>query len=285
MKYALMLECRSEYSVVLMARALGIARSGFYRWLSGRDSSRDARRLEVSQAVSSAFITHKHRYGSPRVTRELQADGINCSENWVAKLMRDNGLRAHNGKGYRYFPGPEARNNVEDNRLNRNFTADRPNQKWVADITYIRVNGVWLYLAAVLDLYSRSIVGWSIARTMQTDLIADAFSMAVARRRPEPGLLVHSDRGVQYRSGAYQHLLRQHGCVISMSRKGNCWDNAVMEAFFGRLKVELIYPQRYRQIEEARAGLFEYIEIYYNRKRRHSAIGYVSPADFERLAA
>ena len=271
--------------MVLMARVLGIARSGFYRWAAQRAVNGDARRYEVLKAVRTAFKDHKRRYGSPRVARELQAIGIPCSENWVAKLMRDNGLRAYNGKGYRYFPGPEARNNVEDNILNRNFTASRPNQKWVADITYIRVNGVWLYLAAVLDLYSRSIVGWSIARTMKTDLIADAFRMAVARRRPKPGLLVHSDRGVQYRSGAYQQLLKDHGCVISMSRKGNCWDNAVMEAFFGRLKVELIYPQRYRQIEEARAGLFEYIEIYYNRKRRHSAIGYVSPADFEQLAA
>lgn len=280
-----MLECRREYPVVLMARALGVARSGFYRWLSGKSLSADVRRSQVVHAITAAFKGHKHRYGSPRVARELQADGIRCSENWVAKLMRDNGLRAHNGRGYRYFPPPNARSNVEGNHLNRNFVASRPNQKWVADITYIKVNGVWLYLAAVLDLYSRSIIGWSISRSMKTDLIADAFRMAVARRQPKPGLLVHSDRGVQYRSGEYQQLLRDHGCVISMSRTGNCWDNAVMEAFFGRLKVELIYPQRYRDLNEARAGLFEYIEIYYNRKRRHSAIGYVSPADFEQMTA
>ena len=233
-----MAEFRSEYSVVLMARVLGVARSDFYRWFARKERSLDARRLVVVKAVTTAFMEHKRRYGSPRVTRELQASGIACSENWLAKLMRNNGLRALSGKGYRYFPSPEAQNNVEGNILNRNFVADAPNQKWVADITYIRVNGVWLYLAAVLDLYSRSIVGWSIARTMKTDLIADAFRMAVARRQPMPGLLVHSDRGVQYRSSVYQQLLKDHGCVISMSRKGNCWDNAPTERFFRSFKTE-----------------------------------------------
>lgn len=279
-----MQQCVGEYSVTLMARALGLARSGYYAWLK-RGCRSDNRQQTVMKAIKDVFGEHKHRYGSPRITVELNEKAIPCSENWVAKLMQDMGLKALNGKGYRYFPPPNAMSNVEGNILNRDFRADRPNQKWVTDITYIKVNGVWLYLAAVMDLYSRSIVGWSMSRSMKTPLIEEAMKMALSRRQPQPGLVVHSDRGVQYRSGEYQQLLRDHGCVISMSRKGNCWDNAAMEAFFGRLKVELIYPERYKNLEMAKSGVFEYIEIYYNRKRRHSAIGYVAPEQFERMAA
>ena len=162
---------------------------------------------------------------------------------------------------------------------------DKPNQKWVTDITYIWVKDKWLYLATVMDLFSRSIIGWSLDLTMTEQLNTDALNMAFNRRNIAPGLLIHSDRGVQYRAIKYQDLIRSKGGVVSMSRRGNCWDNAVMESFYSRLKVELIYAEQYRSIDEARSGIFEYIEVFYNRLRRHSALGYVSPAEYERIGA
>ena len=205
-----------------------------------------------------------------------------CSKNYVAKLLRSLQLRALNGKGFRYEKRVESMTQVKDNLLDRNFTTDGPNRKWVSDITYIKVGRTWAYLAAVLDLYSRKIVGWTLEPHMRETLIVDALTMAVSRRDISEGLLLHSDRGVQYRKGnEYQQLLTDSGIQPSMSRKGNCWDNAVMESFFSRLKVELIYPENYRTVDELRAGLFEYIEIFYNRQRRHSALGYLSPDNYE----
>ncbi|MDO6542955.1 IS3 family transposase, partial [Photobacterium sanguinicancri] len=175
--------------------------------------------------------------------------------------------------------------NVADNLLRRDFQSDTANRKWVTDITYIWVKKQWLYLATVLDLHSRRIVGWSLDTTMTEVLITNALKMAFKSRRPPKGLIVHSDRGVQYRAYKYQDFMRKHGGVPSMSRQGNCWDNAVMESFFSRLKVELIYAEDYQSLDEARVGIFEYIEVFYNRKRRHSALGYVSPVEYEQMAS
>jgi len=232
-------------------------------------------------AVELAYEQYKSRYGAPRLAIELQEQGVACSVNHVADILREKGLRARNGKDFRYRPRTESRTHVSDNILQRKFDADRPNQKWVSDITYIKVGRLWLYLAAVMDLYSRKIVGWALDTHMREELIMEAFMMAVQSRDITDNALIHSDRGVQYRSNRYQEMLQDNGFSCSMSRKGNCWDNAVIESFFSRLKVELIYAENYRAVEKARSGIFEYIELFYNRIRRHSANGYISPNQYE----
>ncbi|KEA64434.1 Mobile element protein [Marinobacterium lacunae] len=268
-----------------MCRVLKVSASGYYRWLSRDVSSRTLRRQIMEEQVMDTFATYKARYGAPRIAKELNALGTPCSVNYVANILKHNGTRARNGKAFKYTPAREAMTGVADNLLKRRFNAAGPNQKWTTDITYIWVRDRWLYLATVMDLYSRSIVGWALDTSMTEQLITDALHMAFTRREIEPGLIIHSDRGVQYRSNHYQALMERHGCRPSMSRKGNCWDNAVMESFFSRLKVELIYAEQYRTVEEAKSGIFEYIEVFYNRIRRHSALGYVSPAEYERKCA
>ena len=236
----------------------------------------------VEKAVVIAFKQFKRRYGAPRIAVELQEAGVPCSVNHIAKLMAENGLQAKNGKNYKYFPSVQAINHVSDNLLARRFKADRPNKKWVSDITYIKVERGFVYLAVIMDLYSRKIIGWSLNAAMTDQLIIDAFNMAAASRKTEPGLILHSDRGVQYRSGEYQYLLITQGIKPSMSRKGNCWDNAAMESFFARLKVESIFGESFKGKREAYANVFEYIELFYNSIRRHSAIGYQSPNHYEK---
>jgi putative transposase len=221
-------------------------------------------------------------YGSPRVHRELQARGVACSENTVAKLMRAHGIRS---KARRRFVvrTTESRHDrpVADNVLAREFYPDRPDTAWAADITYVPTAEGWVYLAAVVDLFSRKVVGWATADHLRAELPLEALRMALTHRKPAGELLHHSDRGVQYASEAYQSLLAAHGIEPSMSRKGNCWDNAVVESFFSTLKRELVHHEDYADREEARRSLFEYIEVFYNRKRRHSTLGYRSPAEFE----
>ncbi len=273
------------YSKSLMSRAMGVSRSGFNKWLNRPETPRAQRKAEYTQRVMDTYQEFEAAYGAPRITEELNALGFSCSENYIANIMAEQGIRARNGKGFKYSRHSLAMNNVSDNLLWRDFHAEKPNKKWTSDITYIWVENKWLYLATVMDLYSRRIVGWSFGETMTEALIEDALTMAFDRREVEPGLVVHSDRGVQYRSQRYVDCLNRKGCRISMSRKGNCWDNAPMESFFSRLKVELIYAKNYRSIEEAMSGIFSYIEIFYNRKRRHSANGGLSPAAFEEKAA
>jgi transposase InsO family protein len=265
----------------MMCRVLKVSRSGFYAFVKRPVSARQQRRELVIQAVEGNFIAFKKRYGAPRLTDELNDQGIACSRNHVAQLLQEKGLRARNGKGFRYRPRVESKTHVSGNLLARKFEADEPNQKWVSDITYIRVGRVWLFLAVVLDLFSRKVIGWALDKHMRESLIMEAFDMAVSDRDLDEGLLLHSDRGVQYRGHEYQHALRNHGITCSMSRKGNCWDNAVMESFFSRLKVELIYAENYKTVDETQIGLFEYIELFYNRQRRHSAIGNISPHEYE----
>lgn len=264
-----------------MCRVLSVSRSGFYAWLKRPVSKRDQQRALVGTAVESTFKHFKQRYGAPRLTVELNEQGVVCSRNHVAGLLKERGLRARNGKRFRYFPRTGAKTNINANVLRQNFKASAPNLKWVSDITYIRVGRTWLYLAAVVDLFSRKVVGWALERHMRESLILEALEMAVSQREPKGHTLIHSDRGVQYRGNEYQEALRNYDIACSMSRKGNCWDNAVMESFFSRLKVELIYAEDYKTVDEVRAGVFEYIEIFYNRMRRHSSLGYVSPHKFE----
>jgi len=260
---------------------LKVSRSGYYKWLKKDISPRERQRELVRCAVVDIYHQYKKRYGARRITAELNELDIPCSVNHVAQLLQNEGLRARNGKNFKYQPTPYATSNVADNVLARDFKAVKPDEKWVSDITYIDVDGEWMHLAVILDLFSRQIVGWAVDETMTTELILEAFNMAVARRKVTPGLILHSDRGVQYRSGEYQLALQDHKITPSMSRKGNCWDNAVMESFFSRLKVELIYAEDYKTRSAVYSGLFEYIEVFYNRIRRHSSLGYKSPAQHE----
>ena len=272
---------RGDHAVDKMCRWLGVSRSGYYKWRSRVPSAQERRRASIRDAVILTFDRFKKRYGAPRIAVELRESGVACSRNHVARLMAESGLKARNGKCFRFFPAPNAINHVSDNLLGRDFTALEPNEKWVSDITYIKLDRGFAYLAVVMDLFSRQIIGWALDATMTSELVCQAFNMAMAKRQAKPGLILHSDRGVQYRSSDYQGLLYDHGIRPSMSRKGNCWDNAAMEAFFARLKVESIYAEPPCTKDEAYAQVFEYIELFYNSVRRHSAINYQSPKQYE----
>ncbi len=281
MKYAFLKEQREHHAIDKMCRWLGVSRSGYYKWLHRKPSAQAVRRAHVHAAAVLTFDRFKKRYGAPRIAVELNESGIACSVNHIARLMAESGLKARNGKNFKFFPSANAVNHVSDNLLKRDFSAATPNEKWVSDITYIKLDKGYAYLAVIMDLFSRQIIGWALDTTMTTDLICKAFNMAVARRQVKPGLILHSDRGVQYRSSAYQGLLYDHGIRPSMSRKGNCWDNAAMEAFFARLKVESLYAEPPSNKEQAYASVFEYIELFYNGVRRHSANNYKSPKQHE----
>jgi len=284
-KYALIHEHVGLHSIVLMCRVLGVSKSGYYRWRDRPLCERERRRVEMEGRIKETYEVFEAAYGAPRIARELTELGHPCSVNYVAQIMSAQGIKALNGKGFNYGNHSLAMHNVSDNLLWRDFSASQPNQKWTTDITYIWVKDRWLYLATVMDLFSRRIVGWALDTFMTEALISKAMNMALTQRNVLPGLVVHSDRGTQYRSQAYIDYLTANKISISMSRKGNCWDNAPMESFFSRLKVELIYPKNYRSIEEAKSGIFAYIEIFYNRKRRHSANDGMSPVAFEEQAA
>lgn len=243
MKYALIQGYVGQYSISLMCRVLGVQRSGFYGWRNKPKSHQEERREKMESLVKDTYEEFEAAYGAPRITQELNALGHKCSLNYVAKIMSNQGILARNGKAFNYGGHALTMNNVADNLLWRDFSANRPNQKWVTDITYIWVERQWLYLATVMDLYSRRIVGWSLDVNMTEELITKATKMVLDNRETAPGLILHSDRGSQYRSNAYVGFLEKHAIQRSMSRKGNCWDNAVMESFYSRIKVELIYAK------------------------------------------
>jgi putative transposase len=264
-----------------MCEMLIIDRSGYYAWLKRKPSKRSLSNKILDQKIIPIFNRHGSRYGSPRITSDLQHDGENCTKNRVARRMRHLGLRAKGKKKFRVTTDSNHTLPVAKNILNRDFVASAPNKKWVGDLTYVWTDEGWLYLAVIIDLYSRAVIGWSINSTMARDLVCDALKMALWRRGFPRGVICHSDRGSQYCSDDYQKLLSEHGFICSMSRKGNCWDNAVSESFFHSLKTELIYGQRYISREIAKQSIFEYIEVYYNRVRRHSTIGSIAPEAFE----
>jgi putative transposase len=269
----------------VLCSVLGVSRSGFYAWRKRSVSRRRQRQEQLVEAMREIHgQRHKRSYGSPRMQRELVAQGHRVSENTVARLMRQSGLRATTARKFRHTTDSNHRLPVAQNVLDRQFEASGPNEKWVSDITYVWTDEGWLYLAAVEDLYSRKVVGWSLGERLTSELVNEALRMAIGRQLPMMDLLAHSDRGSQYASGSYQRLLASRGITCSMSRKGNCWDNAPMESFFATLKKELVHQERYATREEARQSLFEYIEVFYNRVRRHSAIGYQSPTRFEEAA-
>jgi putative transposase len=268
--------------VALMCDVLEVSRAGYYAWLSRPESPRAARMAALSRSVAEVHRESRGTYGAPRVQKALEARGVACCENTVAELMRRGGLRGCAPR--RLVPRTTDSSHGHDtpaNELDRRFEPGEVDQVWVADITYIPTGEGWLYLAAVLDLGSRRVVGWAAADHLRSELAQRALGNALEVRRPGEGLLHHSDRGVQYACAGYRELLALHGVEASMSRKGDCWDNAAMESFFSTLKRELVHRESYATREEARASLFEYIEVFYNRQRLHSTLGYLSPVQYE----
>ena len=265
-----------------MCAALEVSASGYYAWAARPDSATQEWRQELVGAIEEIHAEVKQRYGSPRMTAELKARGYECSENTVAELMHQHGIRAKAPKRFVRTTDSNHRLPVAENVLARDFDPAGPNERWCADITYIPTREGWLYLAVVEDLFSRMIVGWSMDQTMESRLVVDALEMAIQRRRPEAGLLAHSDRGSQYASDHYQRVLASEGITCSMSEVGQCWDNAPMESFFGRMKCEIEPGEMFATRDQARAELFEYLEVFYNRVRLHSSLGFLSPVEFER---
>ena len=270
-----------------MCRALGVSRSGYYARRTRRPSAAEVRREELTEEVKEIHAQVKGRYGSPRIHAELVARGNTCCVNFVARVMRAAGIAAKTKRKFRQTTDSDHSMPVAQNVLDRQFDPERPNASWVADITYIPTREGWLYLAVVEDLFSRMVVGWSMSETMTSRLVVDALEMALARRlkgSSSSGLVTHSDRGSQYASEHYQRRLREERIGCSMSRRGDCWDNAPVESFFASLKKELVHHEDYATRAQARASIFEYIEAFYNRNRRHSALGYESPAVYEQAA-
>jgi putative transposase len=265
--------------------ALGVSRAGFYAWLSRRRSERSRSDEELGAKIRASFLASDRTYGARRVWRDMLAEGVSCGLHRIERLMRQQALRARPKR--RRLPsdtGERSTGAISSNVLDRTFQAPSANRKWVADFTYIWTAEGWLYVAAVLDLFSRRVVGWSMSATMTAQFVTDALVMAIWRRGKPDALLHHSDRGSQYTSEQFQRLMTDHGVVCSMSRAGNCWDNAAMESFFSSLKTERTERKTYRTRDQARADVFDYIERFYNPKRRHSTLGYISPMEFERKA-
>ena len=267
-----------------LCRVMEVSSSGYYAWRHRPDSIRARQNADLLELIKDAYEASHETYGSPRIHVQLVAQGVRSGLNRVARLMRVAGIQAR--KKRRYVITTDSRHHlpVAQNVLDRRFTVAVPNERWASDITYIWTMEGWLYLAVVLDLFNRQVVGWSTSSTIDQSLVGRALSKALQMRRPPEGLLHHSDRGSQYASRAYQEQLVEAGITCSMSRKGNCWDNAVVESFFSTLKTELVDGKVYRSRSEARADIFEYIEIWYNRQRRHSSLGYLSPTEFEQKA-
>ncbi len=284
MKYALIQAHRGEFSVALMCRALRVSRSGFYDWVKRGPSecSKEEQRLRVE--IRSIHRKSRRTYGSPRVHRALRTRGILCSRKRVERLMREDGIYAKKKRRFRTTTDSNHARPVAPNLLKRRFSVEKiggVDRVWVSDITYLPTREGWLYLAVVLDLASRRVVGWSMKNSLEATLATDALQMALWSRKPARGLLHHSDRGVQYACEAYQEILSQHGITCSMSKRGDCYDNAVTESFFASLEWELIQDSDWHTREEARRAVFDYIEVWYNRERLHSSLDYGSPAEYE----
>lgn len=268
-----------------MARVLGVSRSGFYHWRTRTEPGpRAVARAKLDALVVAAFHHFTRRYGAPRITRYLDEQGYCYDDKTVASSLRRQGLRAKAAKRFKATTDSNHNRPVAENVLEQNFTAERPNEKWAGDITYLWTDEGWVYLAVILDLYSRQVIGWAMDKTMTAKLVCDALQMALWRRKMPEGVIVHTDRGSQYCSNAYQRMLRQHQLVCSMSGKGNCFDNACAESFFHSMKIETIYGERFATRQSIRQEVFEYIETFYNTIRQHSTLGYISPEAFEAAA-
>lgn len=284
MRYALIDKHRKEWSLKFACDQLLVSVSGYYRWRKRPGRVGQYWRVGVRRAIHRAYKSSRQTYGSPRIHAAIKAQGVNCCVNTVARIMKEDGLCARRRRRFKATTNSSHSLPVAENLLARRFERSAPNQAWVSDITYIPTDEGWLYLATTLDLYSRRIVGWSIRERMTSDLVIDALAMGIAQRNPPKGLMHHSDRGSQYAGGAFQQMLTAHGMVCSMSRRGEVYDNAVMESFYATLKRELVHEARYATRDEARKAIFEWIEVFYNRQRLHSSLDYRSPADYEAAA-
>jgi transposase InsO family protein len=272
---------QDKLSIKKMCTVFGVARSGYYAWLKKAPGKRAQANADLDKKILRLFNHHKERYGAPRLRDDLQEEGELVSKNRVARRMKALGIKAKGKKKFKATTDSKHDLPVSANLLNRDFTATKPNEKWCGDISYVWTEEGWLYLATVIDLYSRKVIGWSLQSTMTKQLVCDALMMALWRRGFPRDVLFHSDRGSQYCSHDYQNMLKHYGLTCSMSRKGNCWDNAVAESFFHTLKTELIHHERYTTRESAKQSIFQYIEVYYNKLRRHSTLGSLSPENFE----
>lgn len=285
MKYTFIRNHRSDHSVARLCTVLGVSESGYYDWLD-RPLSRTARKNR--QLVTKIRCFHQASneiYGSPRIHKDLVESGERVSRQRVARLMRRSQIQSKVARKFIVTTESKAKTPVAPDRLRRNFNTGKQNQAWVGDTTFIRTRQGWLFLAVVLDLYSRKVIGWAMSHRNNTDLVSDALTMAFWRRKAYQDVIVHSDQGRTYTSVRYRSLIEEHDAKCSMSRKGDCYDNAVAESFFSSLKTELVDHEDYRTREQARQSLFEYIELFYNRRRRHSYLGYVSPDEYERASA
>jgi transposase InsO family protein len=268
-----------------MCKVLEVSAGGYYGWRTRPESARSRSNRELDSQIRIVYCEHKQRYGAPRIADELKDRGLHCSENRVARRMQKLGLQGIQAKKFKRTTDSNHDKPVAPDLVQQDFTAAAANQKWVSDVTYVWTDEGWLYLAVVMDLYSRAIVGWSMDKRMTQQLVCDALTMALFRRGFPKGVIIHSDRGSQYCSKAYQRLIKVMGLRCSMGRRANCYDNAAMESFFHSLKVELIHRERYATRQAAKAATFEYLEVYYNRKRKHSAIGHQIPMLFEQESA
>ena len=286
MRFRFVEDHRADYPVRVLCGALEVSPAGYYAWRSRPESQRSSDNRDLLEDIQRVHRDNHGRYGSPRVHEELKAQGRGASRGRIERLMRHHGIRAIMARPRRAGT-TDSRHDlpIAPNLLDRNFVADAPNRIWLADITYVETDQGWLYLAAILDLYSRRIVGWAMADHLRADLPLAALRMAISAQRPGAGLIHHSDRGVQYASSEYRNALQSAGFSASMSRKGDCYDNAPMESFFHTLKTELVHHTQYATRADATRDIFAYIEGFYNRTRRHSAIGYISPVEMELNAA
>jgi len=282
MRYRFIQAEKAHYPVNILCQVLRVARSGFYAWCRRPPSARAQQNQWLVTHIRACYQECRGRYGSPRLHREWHARGIHAGRHRVARLMRIDGIRSICRRRAHRPSAISTRAVLAANALQRDLMATQPNQKWAGDITYVATQEGWLYVAVLLDLYSRRVVGWAMASQVTTELTGAALRMALQQRHVSTGLLHHSDRSCQYTASAYQQQLRACGIRCSMSRPGNCWDNAVVESFFATLKTELVYHRRYATRQEAKTEIFEYLEGFYNRQRRHSTLGYLSPREFER---
>jgi transposase InsO family protein len=281
-KYAWILEQSVDYSVALLCSVLSVSRSAYYAWTTAAESRKAKRDKELKTVITAAFIQNRAVYGTRRLKEVLAKQGDSASRRRIGRIMQEAQLVCKTKRRFRATTNSKHTLPIAPNQLARQFEVNQLNQVYVGDITYIHTQEGWLYLAVVIDLYSRQVVGWSMAERMKTKLVNDALIMAIWKRKPKKGLLWHTDRGSQYASDSHRKLLKQHGIQQSMSRKGNCWDNAVSESFFHTLKTECVNHENYATRDAARKSIFDYIEVFYNRQRLHSNNGYLSPVEFER---
>jgi putative transposase len=283
MKYRFIYGHREEHQIGKMCKTLEVSRSGYHKYIHQKMNGRRLENLRITEMIKRIFKKSHERYGCLKIRKELFCQGYIINKKRIARIMRINGFRAKSRRKYKVTTKSGNNEIFADNKVNQQFQVSRPNKIWVSDITYVWTQEGWLYLAIILDLFSRMIVGWSMSKDINAKLVVDAIEQAFRNREVEAGLIFHSDRGSQYTSKEVQKILSMHGCDQSMSAKGNCYDNAVAESFFHTIKVELIYSEKYLTRQSAVSSIFEYIEIFYNRERRHATLNYFSPAEFEKI--